>query len=349
MKFEMKTLCLSGILNTASFLIFFLLIFSLIGCHNNDRKEVVKYNIPDSANNGTSNDLNLENEIDLYPYDTIFNQFLPDTSLVFNSNKPLKEYLFEKYRLFDSAFNKWESKDTIQTFVIKRTAQILYDDNAQAIRFKYFKTRKDNLSLTMLSDYSPFSRLITLDDRLSEFNNYPIKMQRSQLGEKAINQLKRYEFKNNIGRSFDSFFGEEIITTDEKKVTLKTLLHKEARYYIFVFGASWCGACIIEERMLKYWNEGLKPFKIQIVGLSVDDNMKKWKKYIDEENYPWDAVLLPKEFRNKLSSLIDTGNGIPMNLLVDNNGTILAQNTDIRRILEAIPELKVEQVIMHKL
>ncbi len=194
-----------------------------------------------------------------------------------------------------------------------------------------------------MSDYSPFSRIITLEDRLAAFKSYPIAMQRSDIGRKTLAYLEKYNFKANIGRSFASLYDENIMDSGGMTTSLRTLLDKSVTYHIFVFGASWCSPCIIEERMLKYWYKDIDPSKIQIVGFTVDRDMDKWKKYIAEENFPWKMILLPKAFDNRISKAFDLGNGIPMNFLVDSSGKILAQNTDIRRVLKNIPELNIKR------
>lgn len=321
---------------------FFSAILTAINCKDVSNRKTMESNLNKLSNDSLSN-LYLAAEIDLYPYDTFFNQFLPDTSLSFSSNKLLKTYLFEKYRTMDSVLGSWQSKDSTQTFAVKRTAQIIYADHAQALRFKYYKDKKDQLSLSILSDYSPFSRIITLEDRLAVFNSYPIAMQQNDIGRKTLAHLEKYAFKANIGKSFTPFYDENIIVSDEKTTSLRTLLDQNAAYHIFVFGASWCSPCILEERMLKYWYKDIDPAKVQIVGFSVDDNMNKWKKYTTEENYPWKMVLLPKAFDNRISKAFELGNGIPMNFLVNSSGQILVQNTDIRRILKNIPELNIKR------
>ncbi len=344
MKFLFKILHFFATSNSALITAYFGIVLLTFGCKNAKDNTLLHY-VSYSTDNDSLSNLNLEKKINLYPYDTIFNQFLPDTSLVFTSNNSLKEYIFEKNRTFDSVLNSWQLVDSIQTFVIKRTAQILYADYSQTVTFKYFKNKKDNLSLSLLSDYSPFSRIITVKDRLAEYKSYSVEMQQSEIGKKTIANLIRYEFQDNIGKSFTPFYDEEIITPDKRQNPLKTLLNKNAKYYIFVFGASWCSPCVIEERMLKYWHNDIEPFKIQIVGISVDHKVNKWEEYIEAEKFPWETILLPRTFNDRLGKILNLGDGIPMNLLINSNGVILAQNTDIRKVLEAVPELNIESQV----
>ncbi len=109
---------------------FSLVILTVISCRDVGNGKSIENNL-DKVGNDSSGHLNEVSEIDLYPYDTLFNHFLPDTSLSFSSNKLFKEYLFEESRTMDSALGSWQSKDSIQTFVVKRTAQIKYADYAQ--------------------------------------------------------------------------------------------------------------------------------------------------------------------------------------------------------------------------
>ncbi|MBS1736275.1 MAG: thioredoxin family protein [Bacteroidetes bacterium] len=75
---------------------------------------------------------------------------------------------------------------------------------------------------------------------------------------------------------------------------------------------------------------------VRIIGLSVDSSPQKWIKALIQDDLPWKNYLLENDMRNPMIKKLGF-DGIPMNILLDSKKTIIAQNTDIRKILKQIP------------
>ena len=91
------------------------------------------------------------------------------------------------------------------------------------------------------------------------------------------------------------------------------------------FWASWCGPC--EEEMpnvvkayRKYHNKGL-----EIVGFSFDSDEKEWKDAIRDWEMPW-IHLSDLKGGDSLAGDVYDITGIPDNVLIDPEGTIVAQD-----------------------
>lgn len=83
------------------------------------------------------------------------------------------------------------------------------------------------------------------------------------------------------------------------------------------------------------------PVAIKIIGFSIDTDSQKWRKAILEDNVPWKCYLLENDMHNNMIKKLGF-EAIPMNFLVDRYKNILAQNTDIRKILKQIPLIETE-------
>lgn len=101
------------------------------------------------------------------------------------------------------------------------------------------------------------------------------------------------------------------------------------------FWASWCSPCrksipVLKEIYKAYKNEGL-----EIVSISIDKNEADWRKALDEEQFPWPALLDTQGvFSEKFN-----GKAIPMFVLVDENGVVIDDTVTIQNLSQRIEEI----------
>ena len=321
---------------------FFILItfgFVLISCNSNESKSTS----PESKEEKTITKSN-KPAIRLYHVDSIFYKYLPDTNRSFNDPDELRDYFFATSRSFqefsDSLLDNASNKDSV--VLARRQAGILFDDLMGVINMKgYGKWKRDNRSMGLLSAVSPFSRFITLQQRIDFFKTFPPEIQKNEIGKKTWKRFEEYSFDKNINLNFHEF--DEIELTDplNRKTSLKNIFEPSFKYYIVVFGASWCSPCRLEEKQLKYWFNDIDPSQIKIVGLSIDNNITKWKKYLENDKFQWNSYLLQGQMDNSMVKKLDF-QGVPRNFLLNSTGNVITENTDIRNILKAIPILPTE-------
>ncbi len=60
-----------------------------------------------------------------------------------------------------------------------------------------------------------------------------------------------------------------------------------------VFWASWCGPCRQEIPSLKKLYSAFTNSDLRIVSVSIDEDRSRWLKAVDEENMPWQQLLIP--------------------------------------------------------
>ena len=91
------------------------------------------------------------------------------------------------------------------------------------------------------------------------------------------------------------------------------------------FWASWCAPCRAEAPTLKRAYEQFHPKGFEIYAVSLDDKKEAWLKAIVEDDLPWPQVSDLKGFNSEAAKSYQI-RAIPQNILVDEQGTIIAKN-----------------------
>ena len=318
---------------------FIAFVFILISCNSNESKSTS----PESKEEKTITKSS-KPAIRLYHVASIFYKYMPDTNRSFKDPDDLRDYFFATSRSFqefsDSLLDNASNKDSI--VLARRQAGILFDDLMGVINMKGYRNwKRDNRSMGLLSAVSPFSRFISLQQRIDFFKTFPPEIQNNEIGKKTWKTFEEYSFDKNINLNFHEFDGIELTDPLNSKTSLKNIFEPSFKYYIVVFGASWCSPCRLEEKQLKYWFNDIDPSQIKIVGFSIDNNIARWKKYLENDKFQWNSYLLQGQMNNSMVKKLGF-QGVPRNFLLDSTGNVITENTDIRNILKAIPILQTE-------
>lgn len=120
------------------------------------------------------------------------------------------------------------------------------------------------------------------------------------------------------------------------------------RYVLVDFWASWCGICRLENpNVLKAYN-AYKDSGFTVLGVSLDDSLHRdqWIQAIRDDNMPWQQVSDLKG-RNNEAAMLYGIKGIPQNVLVGPDGTIIAKNKRNRDLMHTLMETFDKGYSMH--
>ncbi|NBB29705.1 redoxin domain-containing protein [Cellulophaga sp. BC115SP] len=103
------------------------------------------------------------------------------------------------------------------------------------------------------------------------------------------------------------------------------LLSLQGKFVLIDFWASWCGPCRQENPNLVQMYQAFKEKDFEIIGVSIDDNIKSWTKAIETDSLLWTQVCDGNGMEGEVAKryLISA---IPTNFLLDKRGKIIAKN-----------------------
>lgn len=109
----------------------------------------------------------------------------------------------------------------------------------------------------------------------------------------------------------------------------------KAKIKILDFWASWCGPCRAENPTVKrlyslYHDKGL-----EVIGISLDNDLEKWKKAIADDALPWIHISDLKGWNSIVTDVYEV-HGIPQLYILDENNKVIAEGLRGRKLEEFV-------------
>lgn len=271
--------------------------------------------------------------------DTTYKRFMIDTTLRFKTSDELTRYRTQRDQAFWSHKELALSKahDSNLEFELDSVGYLNQDLFAYLI-FKFLeKNEKNQKNLFMVLFNHDLSKLITREQRLAMFNQFPPAVRDSKQGKDVFAKINALPSSSpsNEGRVIQAL-SASLKKPDGSTVALKDLLSSSShKKFLLVFGASWCGPCRYENRLLKKRLSQIDTTQVKIIGISVDESDAKWLKMLKDDGCPWPQVKDAGGVEAGLYKLLQVKT-LPGNLLLDENKKIIDEQTNIELILSKL-------------
>lgn len=182
---------------------------------------------------------------------------------------------------------------------------------------------------------------VKITDAETIFNSLEESLKKSTAGKKVtetIASLKKQEAdakKVTPATSAGVAPNFEGKSPEGKTISLKESMGKVT---IIDFWASWCNPCRQENPSVVAMYNELHSKGLNIIGVSLDENLDKWKKAIADDKITWNQVSNLKGWKDPIAVQYNITQ-IPATIILDANGTIVAKDLRGEELKAKVNEL----------
>jgi len=245
----------------------------------------------------------------------------------------------------EGAFKTKGSKDTdnLYEFVAFRNK---VQATADSMKTAFMSTEDETVQAKIQEDFNGFSAKLSTEAKqlATKFDNsvaaiFPASMLDFETEIDFVVNLadkltKSYpnsdwvkDFDKNVQSAKKTAVGQaapeiELETPEGTKLALSSL---KGKYVLIDFWASWCRPCRMENPNVVKVYQKYKDKGFEILGVSLDADKDKWLKAISDDGLTWKHISDLKQWQSSVVPLYGI-EGIPMTVLLDKDGKILAKN-----------------------
>ena len=157
-----------------------------------------------------------------------------------------------------------------------------------------------------------------------EFNSLDASLKNTKPGKKIQEQINTIENPKAVKTTTENKQAPDFSakSPEGKTISLKESLGKVT---IIDFWASWCGPCRQENPSVVAMYNELHSKGLNIVGVSLDDNLDSWKQAIVKDKITWVQVSNLKKWSDPIAKLYNVEQ-IPTTFILDASGNIVAKD-----------------------
>ncbi len=273
--------------------------------------------------------------------DTTYDRFVPDTSMKFDSMRQLQEYKRKVDQVFFD-YSKQKLKEDPENgaleYKLDSLKWLIQDKFAYLIYQQLWKSEKTDKNIIMVSFSSGFSSYVTIEDRMRLFEAFPKSAQTGPAGKATLKLMKSSMADGNIGRDMNTVGKFTMQDSSGRTVSFGKAINNGAEYTLLIFTASWCSPCRYEAAYLNRELDKMDTAKVKLISISIENKREKWLRFIRKDANPWPQYFHPGEMESPLAKSIDFSS-LPLNLLLDRDKKVVAQDVNVKVILKKWPQL----------
>ncbi len=187
--------------------------------------------------------------------------------------------------------------------------------------------------LTSLNMYNTYYKFFSEKSVKTYLNTLPIELQNNPIT-KEINYKKNI-FEKEL-KKIKKFYDIKFLDTSNNVFNFNSYKDK---LVLVDFWASWCKPCIENFPLLKKIEVKFKNKKFKIISVSLDENLKKWKRGIVNSELTWENISDLKAWDGLVAKFLNI-TSIPRYILIGRDGYII--DNDVK-------EEEIEKVILDNL
>jgi thiol-disulfide isomerase/thioredoxin len=199
-----------------------------------------------------------------------------------------------------------------------------------------FKKIDEIIEQNPSNNYSGF----LLNNAVGKLNKKQIQVLFKKIDTSALTTNNLESLKRNIYPELTVKLGNKMFDFDlpnPKNEIVSTRKYRGKVLYID-FWASWCVPCRkLNPELIKIYNKYNRE-DFEILGVSIDKDIEKWKKAIAKDNLIWDNVIESYGFQGEISSKYNV-TAIPKNFIINREGIIVREDVSTSELELIITEL----------
>lgn len=243
-------------------------------------------------------------------------------------NDILQQYNDKKKQITSEAKNTYNHlSDTALTEAQKKATEeklLAFDKELTITDIKFSTENVNSLVGTYIFSSSYYNMSFADKEKIVSLMNSSTKNQKH-----VMEIIKSLEIERRSAKG-QPFIDISLPNTEGKIISLSSIIGK-TNYVLIDFWASWCLPCIQSMPELKQLYNKYKGSKLEVIGISLDEDANSWKKALKINELDWIQLSDLKGWES-LGALRYAVSSIPCTVLIDKKGTIIGRDLTVSQI-----------------